>query len=161
MATGRLHPHAGGWHPRGPHGAHTPVFTAHGARHCRRDGRTGPIELPLNPGFEYGLLPLEGAVTLADEGETFAADELDYLGTGRSHLRLTLAPGTRALLLGGAPFGEDIVMWWNFVDEARAPIAESRQQWEDHDPRFGTVVEGEHRRVPAPALPWAAGHSTG
>lgn len=120
-----------------------------------------PIELPLNPGFEYGLLPLEGAVTLADEGETFAADELAYLGTGRSHLRLTLAPGTRALLLGGAPFGEDIVMWWNFVDEARAPIAESRQQWEDHDPRFGTVVEGEHRRVPAPVLPWAAGHSTG
>lgn len=117
------------------------------------------LELPLDPAFEYGLLPLEGQVTLHPDGEAFAPDELAYLGTGGSQLRLELAPGTRALLLGGAPFEEGIVMWWNFVDSTRDHISLSRAQWEHHDPRFGTVAEGEHRRVPAPPLPWAAGPS--
>jgi len=119
------------------------------------------LELPLDPRFEYGLLPLEGAVTLADEGETFAPGELAWLGDTRSRLRMDLAPGTRALLLGGAPWGEDIVMWWNFVDEAREPVARSRQQWEDRHPRFGSVPGGEHRRVPAPPLPWASARPPG
>lgn len=56
---------------------------------------------------------LEGSVFL--EGNSFVMDEFIYLGAGIDKLRLKLAAGSRLLLLGGEPFGEPIVMWWNFV----------------------------------------------
>jgi redox-sensitive bicupin YhaK (pirin superfamily) len=112
------------------------------------------VDLPLDPAFEHGLLALQGDVSLVEYGEIFSADELAYLSPGPSQLSLTLAPGARVLLLGGAPFEEDIVMWWNFVDSDKVQIEESRRQWEERDARFGTVAGGELRRVPAPPLPW-------
>ena len=30
-------------------------------------------------------------------------------------------------------------MWWNFVGRSHDDIATYRQQWEDHDDRFGAV----------------------
>ena len=45
----------------------------------------------------------------------------------------------RAVLLGGAPFGEQLVMWWNFVGRSHDDIAVYREQWQNHDARFGAV----------------------
>ena len=61
----------------------------------------------------------------------------------------------RILLLGGAPFEEDIVMWWNFVGRSHEEIAAFRQAWEDELDQFGRVqgYAGTPRRLPAPALP--------
>ena len=59
------------------------------------------------------------------------------------------------LLLGGAPFGEDLLMWWNFVGRSHDEIVEYRRLWQDGDSRFGAVsgYSGSVTRLPAPPLP--------
>jgi hypothetical protein len=82
------------------------------------------------------------------------------VGTGASKLTLTNptdAPA-RALLLGGAPFGEEIVMWWNFVGRSHDEIVALREAWQNESDRFGRVEgyhgnEGKLFRLPAPPLP--------
>ncbi|MFY9327970.1 MAG: pirin family protein [Georgfuchsia sp.] len=111
------------------------------------------IELELNPDFEYGILPLEGSVFL--EGNSFAMDEFIYLGVGIDKLRLKLAAGSRLLLLGGEPFGEPIVMWWNFVGHNKSAIAAAQREWESGGLRFGHVEGDDGRRLVAPTLPWS------
>ena len=44
---------------------------------------------------------------------------LYYLGATRSEACFSSHNGGRALLIGGPPFPETILMWWNFV--ARKP----------------------------------------
>lgn len=110
------------------------------------------LVLELDPDFEYGLMPLVGAATI--EGETFHANELACIGRGRRTLHLALAAGTRSLLLGGLPFEQPIVMWWNFVAFTKADIAQAQAEWEQGAPRFGTVGDGRGRRLVAPPLPW-------
>lgn len=107
----------------------------------------------LDPAFEYGILPLEGSILIG--GERFETDEFAYLGSGADHVDLALDPGSRILLLGGAPFGEQIVMWWNFVGFDKAWIAQAQRDWESGNPRFGRVEGDEGRRLVAPPLPWA------
>jgi len=98
----------------------------------------------------------------------FGAGPLAYLGAGRDSLAVTAAPDTCFMLLGGEPFEEDILMWWNFVGRTHEEIVEAREDWEAQaslaDPdaraaRFG-VVDGhgpdagaEAGRIPAPPLP--------
>lgn len=113
------------------------------------------LELPLDPGFEYGILPLEGSVRIGDEH--FVIDEFAYLGHGAGQVGLELAPGSRLLLLGGAPFGEPIVMWWNFVAASKEQIVRFQREWEAGSPRFGNVPGAENRRLAAPPLPWTSG----
>jgi hypothetical protein len=59
----------------------------------------------------------------------------------------------RLLLIGGEPFEEHIVMWWNFVGRGHEDIVEAREGWMRADPRFGTVHGYPGGRLPAPALP--------
>lgn len=110
------------------------------------------LELVLERGFEYGILPLEGVVRIG--GETFAADQLAYLGRGRGYLSLELAPGSRALLLGGEPFAEEILIWWNFVGHSKTQIARAQRDWEAGSPRFGGVPTWDGTPLVAPPLPW-------
>ncbi|HEX6736476.1 MAG TPA: pirin family protein [Azonexus sp.] len=116
--------------------------------------RATRLTLPLEPGFEYGLLVLEGSVNLG--GERFAGNEFAWLGSGADQLALELAAGTRLLLLGGAPFGEPVLMWWNFVGHSREAIAAAQRDWETGSPRFGPVPGDGGRRLVAPPLPWPA-----
>lgn len=109
--------------------------------------------LPLNPAFEYGILPLQGEVRI--DGEGFGTDEFAYLGLGADRLDIALAPATRILLLGGQPFGEPVQMWWNFVGFSKEEIARAQRDWEAGSPRFGRVAGDEGRRLVAPPLPWA------
>jgi hypothetical protein len=43
------------------------------------------------------------------------------------------------VLLGGEPFKEPIVMWWNFVGRNRGEIDEAYASWARQDDRFGHV----------------------
>ncbi len=113
------------------------------------------LALPLNPAFEYGILPLEGSVGM--HSECYGPDEFAYLGAHHNGIALDLSPGSRILLLGGEPFNEGIVMWWNFVDFSRQAIARSQQAWESLAPRFGPVAGAEGRRIAPPPLPWTDG----
>ncbi|MEW9550856.1 pirin family protein [Nonomuraea sp. NPDC050783] len=104
----------------------------------------GAGEVPLDPGFEHGLLLLDGQVGGLERGP------LAYLPPGRSGVRLS--GRGRVLLIGGAPFGEEIVMWWNFVGRSHEEIAAFRKEWAQGE-GFGTVEGFDGDPLPAPALP--------
>ena len=107
------------------------------------------LELPLERTYEHGLFILDGDVTL--EGQRLDVNTLYYLGTGRSHLDLRSDAGGRMLLLGGTPFEETVLMWWNFAARTPEEIAEARTEWEEGT-RFGNVRGYEGPRLHAPEL---------
>jgi redox-sensitive bicupin YhaK (pirin superfamily) len=104
-------------------------------------------ELPLDADFEHGVLAVDGDPVVA--GVRIPVSALVHLQPGRRSLLLE-GPG-RVLLLGGPPFEEDLLMWWNFVARSHDEIVGARQDWEAGR-RFG-VVEHPAARLPAPALP--------
>ncbi|UVJ46226.1 pirin family protein [Pseudomonas sp. LS1212] len=110
--------------------------------------------LILDPAFEYGVLILEGAVEV--NGQTFTSDELAYLGRGLHDVQLQTSGACRALLLlGGEPFAEEILMWWNFVGHDKREMAEALQDWNNRNlDRFGDVAGYDGPRLVAPELPW-------
>lgn len=109
--------------------------------------------LPVDPAFEHGLLVDQGDITLV--GTLLGPSDLGYLPPGPDTLTLTNDTGApaRAVLLGGPPFGEEIVMWWKFVGRSHEDIAEARRAWQDASDRFGSVEGYADDRLPAPALP--------
>ncbi|HEY8821628.1 MAG TPA: pirin family protein [Dermatophilaceae bacterium] len=113
--------------------------------------RAGSV--PLDPSYEHLLLPMVGAVRVC--GEDVPAGRAIYLGTDRDRLDLELSEDARVLLLGGTPFGEEIVMWWNFVARSHEEIEQARLQWNaGGDPRFGEVSHYPGpERMRAPDLP--------
>ena len=113
------------------------------------------LTLDIDPRFEHGVLLDNGTVALADV--TLAPAELGYQGPGATRLALT-NPGTepaRMILLGGPPFGERIVMWWNFVARSHEEIVALRDAWQAESDQFGRIdgYEGTPSRLPAPILP--------
>lgn len=114
----------------------------------------GAASVPLDPNFEHGLLVVDGALDV--EGETVGPGAFAYLGPGRDEVGLTARPGTRALLLGGAPFGETLLMWWNFVARSRAEVEEAFSDWEAGSSRFGEV-RSSLSRIGAPRPQWGMG----
>lgn len=111
--------------------------------------RDGDIDVPIDPRFEHALLLIEGRAAL--DGRSLDADTLYYLGTGRERLRLTGGTGARIVVLGGEPFGETVLMWWNFVARTPDEIVKARDDWE-RGRQFGTVHAYEGARIPAPPL---------
>src|SRR3954465_10212645 len=109
------------------------------------------VEVPLEPQFEYGLLASSGAATV--EGAPLDRGAMLYLGTDRPRPRLTAEEPPRLLLLGGEPFEEQLVMWWNFVGRSGEEIADYAERWNAEDERFGVVVGYDGDRLPAPSLP--------
>jgi len=114
----------------------------------RRAGR-----VPLDPAYEHVLVPLAGAVLCC--GKEAHSGQALYLGTDRDHLDLELTSDARVLLLGGVPFAEEIVMWWNFVARTHEEVDQARVQWNaGGDPRFGEVSHHPGpERLRAPELP--------
>ena len=109
------------------------------------------VEIPLEPDFEYGLLASSGSVSV--EGAPLDRGSMLYLGTARRSVRLRAEEPSRLLLLGGEPFEEQIVMWWNFVGRSGDEIADYAEQWNAEDTRFGAVVGYDGARLEAPPLP--------
>jgi quercetin 2,3-dioxygenase len=104
--------------------------------------------VPLDRRFEHGIVILEGEVEF--ERRSLASDALHYLGTDRDELSLFSRGPARMLLFGGSPFGETIVMWWNFVARTNEEIQQSRMDWELH--RFREVNGYRGPREEAPPL---------
>ena len=110
----------------------------------------GSLALLLDPGHEHALLVLGGECRL-QAGDGLEPGYLYYLGAQRSEIGIRSQAGGRCLLIGGPPFPETILMWWNFVARTPEEIAEARADWEAGR-RFGEV-RGEHGpRLPAPDL---------
>jgi hypothetical protein len=112
----------------------------------------GPSTLvPLRADHEYALVVLEGRVTV--DGTAVEPGVLGYLGMGRDECRFVVDAPARALLLGGVPFPEAVLMWWNFVGRTREEVAGARMQWSDDDGRFGQVRSSLSRIEVGPP-PW-------
>ena len=107
------------------------------------------LALPLDPAYEHALLSLGGDCAL--EGEPLSEGLLYYLGTRRTEAAITSAEGGRVLLVGGPPFPERIVMWWNFVARTPEEISQARLDWEERR-RFGEVRAYDGPRLGAPEL---------
>lgn len=107
------------------------------------------IALPLRADFEHALLVTSGDAELAHH--PLAPDVLYYLGTGRDELPLRAREGARILLIGGAPFGETVLMWWNFVARSEAEIIAAAQDWNGQR-RFGAVHGYAGPHIPTPPL---------
>jgi redox-sensitive bicupin YhaK (pirin superfamily) len=108
-----------------------------------------PLVLPIRGDFEHALLVLQGDVSL--NKRPLAGATLHCLGANRDELHLTGSVDSRVLLIGGEPFTDPIVMWWNFVGTTREEIAEAREDWMNHR-RFGEVKAYRGERLPAPDL---------
>ena len=89
----------------------------------------GPALLPLTPEFEHAVLTVSGTPEV--DGGPLRPGSLGYLGSGRSSLRLSADAPARLLVLGGEPFAEQIVMWWNFVARSGEEVAAARDRWQD------------------------------
>lgn len=107
----------------------------------------GRAIVPLDPGFEHALVVLDGEVQVS--GRTVGPGVLAYLGEGRGEVEVAGPAAARLLLLGGAPFGEPIVMSWNFVGRTRDEVARAAADWNAGHERFGTVASPLDR-IPAP-----------
>ncbi len=108
---------------------------------------------PLEPSFEHALVVLDGQVLVGEQ--VVRPGELAYLGQGRDQVELTAADPTRALLLGGEPFAEPLLMWWNFVARSRDELDGAYRQWQAGGPRFGRL-KSPLARIPAPPPFWAS-----
>ncbi len=107
-------------------------------------------DLPLRAGFEYGAVVLAGEAAV--DGVVVRPGGLLYLGTGRRQVAVRTAGPARLLLLGGEPFGEPLIVWWNFVAHTADEIATARAAWEAGT-RFGEVHGFDGPRLSAPPLP--------
>lgn len=106
--------------------------------------------LPLDPDFEYAVLSMSGEAHV--DGVPVLPGSMLYLGCGRSQLPLRADSDAGLMLLGGEPFAEEVVMWWNFIGRSGDEIAQARNDWEKGS-RFGEVHGYDGARLPAPELP--------
>lgn len=117
------------------------------------------LDLDVDETFELGVLVDTGVVGVA--GVEAKAHDLAYVPPGRSTLALTsYDEPVRLLLLGGPPFGEAIVMWWNLVARTHEEVVEWRDRWQQQvtadglvDGWYGVPVGDELPPIPAPPLP--------
>jgi redox-sensitive bicupin YhaK (pirin superfamily) len=143
---------------RSPATTYTPIV---GAEVALASGTS--CAMPLRRDFEHGVLALTDG--LAVDGTPVPTGHLAYAAPGTSSVHVAFDGGNgderaTALLLGGRPFEEALVMWWNFVGRSHDEIADARTTWqaereapEDERPRFGLVPGHDGFTLPAPELP--------
>ncbi|WP_445996452.1 pirin family protein [Okibacterium fritillariae] len=131
---------------RSPATTHTPIV---GADARLPDAASATI--PLLPGFEYAIAVLSGALRVGDA--LLTSGPMLYLGLDREHVTVQAEGDARFILLGGEPFAEDLIMWWNFVGRSHDDIVSARDDWEAQAGRFGHVEGHAGARIPAPPLP--------
>jgi redox-sensitive bicupin YhaK (pirin superfamily) len=124
----------------------------------------GAVRIPADPAFEYGLVVDAGAPRL--QGVAIPAAHLGVSPVGSSELAIEAGDEpVRALLIGGEPLNEQIVMWWNFIGRDHDEVVAFREQWQaeviggsTRGGRFGALegydagADGQSA-LPAPAIP--------
>ncbi|MFF3420603.1 pirin family protein [Streptomyces sp. NPDC002698] len=159
--------------PHFEHHAELPVVTAPGLRATlllgTLDGTASPgttytpivgadlaltsgadVRLPLEPDFEYAVLVMSGEAQV--DGVPVVPGSMLYLGCGRTELPLRATTDAGLMLLGGEPFEEELIMWWNFIGRTQADIEQARRDWAEGG-RFGEVKGYEGAPLAAPELP--------
>ena len=124
---------------------------------------SAPEAINLTPGITSpegagGIVPpsrysaVDGSAVVA--GALIAPGLLAHLPAGLPGIRLSPASGRRLarfFVVGGAPLGERLLMWWNFVARSGEEIAKAREDWMAG--RFGAVQGYPGDPLAAPPLP--------
>ncbi len=108
------------------------------------------VRLPLEPDFEYAVLSMSGEAHV--DGVPMLPGSMLYLGSGRTVLPLRASSAAGLMLLGGEPFEEELIMWWNFIGRTQEDIARAREDWMTGS-RFGEVKGYDGAPLSAPELP--------
>lgn len=123
------------------------------------------IRLTVRRDFEHAVLAENAQVTVNSVATPHRS--LAYIPVGSDTIEVTAAEeGARVILLGGVPFEESIVMWWNFIGRDHDEIVEYRRRYQaemgfdpmlpedaDKPALFGRFPSGTPAALPAPALP--------
>lgn len=113
----------------------------------------GTVEIELDPQFEHGIVFASGSVSI--DGTELETGSMQYLAPGRNTVTLSATQASRGIMIGGTPFTEPIVMWWNFIGRTHDEVVAFRERWEsqNRDQFFGHVTHHGDERIPAPAMP--------
>ncbi len=109
------------------------------------------LQLELQTSFEYGVLNVGESFEI--NGQSLGFGELAYIPTGNTNAEITSNSDKHFLLLGGKPFAEKILMWWNFIGRTHEEIVAARELWNSHDQSIPDFVDEIKVRIPAPELP--------
>ncbi|WP_159610677.1 pirin family protein [Glutamicibacter sp. JC586] len=119
------------------------------------------IQVLVPEHHEHGVLVDSGALNV--NGQQLAPRELGFVRAGCKTLRLASGDDpVLALLIGGEPLNEDILMWWNFVGRTHEEVLAFRAQWQAEigaepgdasEDRFGPFPPNTPAALPAPTLP--------
>ncbi len=114
------------------------------------------LALSVEATHELGVLVDTGSLRV--DGTPLGTHELGFLTPGATEVELSAAEDARVLVLGGAPFGERIVMWWNFIGREHEEVLDYRAAWQallahGDDRRFALPEHDPLEALPAPPLP--------
>jgi redox-sensitive bicupin YhaK (pirin superfamily) len=116
--------------------------------------RPGASSWALRPDFEYAVVVIDGTVAVDDSVVT--PGQLGYLGLRRQELAVSVTDDARMLLLGGVPFEEPVLIWWNYVARSKDEVEVAGQEWNAAGERFGRV-DTPLARIRSPLPPWTSG----
>jgi quercetin 2,3-dioxygenase len=108
--------------------------------------------LAVREDFEHGVIAVDGSAVAAEA--LIAPGLLAHVPAGRQHIRLSAASGrklARFFVIGGEPFSERLLMWWNFVARSGEEISRAREDWTAG--RFDEVLGYPGAAMAAPPLP--------
>jgi hypothetical protein len=111
----------------------------------------GTSVVALERHFEYAVVVTRGALNI--DGSVITPGHLAYLGRGRDEVAVTTSEDVVALLIGGVPLDETLVMWWNFVARTQDEITQAYESWLKADERFGHV-DSSLARIEVGPPPW-------
>jgi redox-sensitive bicupin YhaK (pirin superfamily) len=109
---------------------------------------SGEFSLPLDETFEHGILVVSGSIAV--NGVAVGVDDLLYLPVGET---ATVSGSGVALLVGGEPFSEHIVMWWNFIGRSHSEIVAWREAWNAQGADWPSFEDRVGGWIPAPEMP--------
>ena len=121
------------------------------------DLEPGEHRIALNPEFEYGLLLIVGDALVS--GDNLNQADLMYFPKGDASMQITANIKAKVVLIGGVPFEERLVMWWNFIARSHEEIQNMREMWNDEqhrmagDDNFGVFKDDIGGWIPAPDMP--------
>jgi len=93
------------------------------------------------------VLCLRGSARI--DGQAIEPGTLHVAATGRERCEIACDAATQLLLIGGTPFEEPLLIWWNFVARTQAEIEAAAADW-NTGRRFGEVPGTALARLSAP-----------
>lgn len=113
----------------------------------------GDTALAVDAGFEHAVVPIDKPVRVGDD--IVDAGSLAIVPPGRDELVIsTRSTPSRVMVLGGAPLGGEVKMWWNFVARTTEELTAAWEDWQTgNEDRFGPVPS-TLERIEAPTPPW-------